>query len=57
MTTFSEAYYNRGIINKRLDRVNEARRNFDTAINLFRNAGNEDGVATVERELRDLESL
>ena len=50
------AYYNRGIAKATLGLKDEARKDLETALELARNAGNEDSVAQVEQLLRDLDA-
>ena len=51
------AYYNRGAANALLGRVNEARRDFEKALALAREAGDEDTAAKMECGLADLNKL
>ena len=48
------AYINRGVSNSLLGRVNEARRDFEKALALAREAGDEDTAAQVAHRLADL---
>ena len=47
-------YNNRGKVNITLNRVDEARRDFETAITLARDAGNETLASDAERALKKL---
>ena len=50
----ASAYYNRGIANTHLNRMEEARRDFETAISLARNAGDEALANDAEGALKAL---
>ena len=54
--TNAGAYNNRGKVNVALSRINEARENFETALVLAREAGDESLVATVEHNLSRLDN-
>ena len=54
---YAEAYNNRGISKGKLGLIDEARKDFETALELARNANNAKIVAQVEQLLRDLDAV
>ena len=54
---YSQAYNNRAVANALLEQVNEARRDFEKALALAREAGDEDTAAKAERGLALLGKL
>ena len=53
---FAEAYYNRGAAKTKLGDTEGARKDFETALERARNAGNADMVSRAEQSLRDLDA-
>ena len=53
---YSEAYNNRGISKGKLGLTDEARKDFETALELARNANNAKIVTQAEQLLRDLDA-
>ena len=52
----AEAYYNRGVAKSKLRNAREAEQDFQTALRLARQNGDEDLIARIEQNLRDIHS-
>ena len=51
-----QAYHNRGVAKSALDRIDEARQDFENARDLARAGGNDSLADLAEQRLRDLDS-